>query len=197
MFYNYPLAYLHKLTKAVLGVGLFFLSIVAQAQAPAITSFAPSSGSVGSLITITGTNLSNPTSVSIGGVGAIIISNSSTSIVAMVMPGTVTSIITVTSTGGTVNSSSSFMVIASKPLDVQQGNKLVGTGAVGAANQGYSVSLSADGKTAIIGGEGDNSGEGAVWIYTRDNNGVWAQQGNKLVGMGALSAQQDKAVQYH
>ncbi len=38
----------------------------------------------------------------------------------------------------------------------QQGSKLVGTGAVGAANQGHSVSLSADGNTAIVGGPDDD-----------------------------------------
>src|SRR5262249_60443468 len=39
----------------------------------------------------------------------------------------------------------------------QQGNKLVGTGAVGSAAQVLSVSLSGDGTTAILGGPADNS----------------------------------------
>ena len=47
----------------------------------------------------------------------------------------------------------------------QQGNKLVGAGAVGAAAQGQSVALSADGNTAIVGGPGDNSQIGAAWVY--------------------------------
>ena len=67
----------------------------------------------------------------------------------------------------------------------QQGNKLVGTGAVGTARQGFSVALSADGNTALVGGLGDNSFAGAVWVFTR-RNGVWTQQGNKLVGTGAV-----------
>jgi hypothetical protein len=66
----------------------------------------------------------------------------------------------------------------------QQGSKLVGSGAVGSAYQGYSVSLSADGNTAFVGGYVDNSGIGAAWVYTR-SNGVWTQQGSKLVGTGA------------
>ena len=37
----------------------------------------------------------------------------------------------------------------------QQGSKLVGTGAVGPADQGWSVALSADGNTAIVGGPAD------------------------------------------
>jgi hypothetical protein len=67
----------------------------------------------------------------------------------------------------------------------QQGDKLVGSGAVGSANQGSSVALSADGNTAIVGGSGDNSGIGAAWVFTR-NGGVWTQQGSKLVGTGAV-----------
>ena len=68
---------------------------------------------------------------------------------------------------------------------IQQGNKLVGTGAVGNAGQSYSVSLSADGNTAIVGGNGDNGGAGAAWVWTR-SGGVWTQQVPKLVGSGAV-----------
>ncbi len=68
----------------------------------------------------------------------------------------------------------------------QQGSKLVGTGAVGSAYQGSSVSLSSDGNTAMIGGFYDNSGEGATWVFTRTGT-VWSQQGNKLVGTGAVN----------
>src|SRR6266581_131556 len=63
----------------------------------------------------------------------------------------------------------------------QYGNKLVGTGAVGAATQGRSVALSADGATAIVGGWTDNSNLGAAWVFTR-GGGRWNQQGGKLVG---------------
>src|SRR6266853_509251 len=67
----------------------------------------------------------------------------------------------------------------------QQGPKLVGTLPVGSSEQGYSVALSADGETAIVGGPTDNSQVGAVWVYTR-RRGVWTQQGDKLVGSGAV-----------
>jgi hypothetical protein len=76
----------------------------------------------------------------------------------------------------------------------QQGSKLVATDAVGAAQQGSSVSISAVGTTAIVGGPGDNSGIGATWVFTR--LGVaWLQQGSKLVGAGAVgSARQGTSV---
>ncbi|OYV98225.1 MAG: hypothetical protein B7Z68_01420 [Acidobacteria bacterium 21-70-11] len=67
----------------------------------------------------------------------------------------------------------------------QQGGKLVGTGAAGGAAQGYSVAISADGNTAILGGVADNSFAGAVWVFTR-SAGVWSQQGGKLVGSDAV-----------
>jgi hypothetical protein len=67
----------------------------------------------------------------------------------------------------------------------QQGSKLVGSGAVGDAGQGTSAALSADGNTAIVGGEGDTFGRGAAWVWKRAG-GVWTQQGAKLVGTGAV-----------
>jgi hypothetical protein len=71
----------------------------------------------------------------------------------------------------------------------QQGNKLIGSGAVGPLTlQGRSVALSADGNTAIVGGPGDNNALGAAWVFTR-SNGVWTQQGGKLVGFGAAPAE--------
>ena len=71
----------------------------------------------------------------------------------------------------------------------QQGTRLVGSDAVGHALQGSSVSLSADGNTAIVGGPYDNFGAGAVWVWTR-SAGVWTQQGTKLVGSNAFGITQ-------
>jgi hypothetical protein len=61
----------------------------------------------------------------------------------------------------------------------QQGGKLVGTGAVGNyIQQGYSVALSADANTAIMGGPSDDSNTGATWVFvqlTKEDckNGGW------------------------
>jgi hypothetical protein len=66
----------------------------------------------------------------------------------------------------------------------QQGAKLIGIGAIGNAAQGYSVALSADGNTAVVGGPGD-SNAGAAWVFTRGGV-VWSEQGAKLVGTGAV-----------
>ncbi len=54
----------------------------------------------------------------------------------------------------------------------QQGGKLGGRDAVGTGSQGWSAAISADGNTAIVGGNDDNYGVGAAWVYTR-SGGVW------------------------
>ena len=71
----------------------------------------------------------------------------------------------------------------------QLGPKLVGTGSVGNALQGFSVALSGDGKTAIVGGLNDNSGAGAAWVFARGSS-KWIQQGSKLVGAGGSAPTQ-------
>ena len=77
----------------------------------------------------------------------------------------------------------------------QQGGKLVGGGAAGAAQQGWSVALSADGNTALVHGGADNNYTGAAWVWTR-SNGAWSQQGGKLVG-NDFSGQQQQVDQGH
>jgi len=68
---------------------------------------------------------------------------------------------------------------------IQQGSKLIGLNAKGLAAQGISVDISRDGNTAIVGGNGDSSGVGAAWIFTR-NGTIWTCSA-KLVGTGAVA----------
>jgi hypothetical protein len=51
----------------------------------------------------------------------------------------------------------------------------------GKARFGRSVSLSADGDTALVGGPADRGGDGAAWVFTRVGESSWTQQG-KLIG---------------
>ncbi len=64
---------------------------------------------------------------------------------------------------------------------VQDGEKLTGSGESGEGRFGYSVALSAEGTTALIGGPGDNGFVGAAWVFTRSGS-TWTQQGSKLTG---------------
>ena len=63
----------------------------------------------------------------------------------------------------------------------QQGAALAGTDGVYNVFQAWSVALSADGNTAIVGQPLDNANVGGAWVYAR-TGGVWSQQGAKLVG---------------
>jgi len=168
-----------------------FLLCVQNVFAQSITSFTPASGAIGSLVTVTGTGLNSPTSLTIGGIPAIVVSNTDTSLVAMVMPEAATGAVIINTGSGNVTAIGNFTLIASQVPNSQQGSKLVGTGAVGEAGQGYSISISADGNTAIVGGFSDNGRAGAAWVYTR-SGGTWSQQGNKLVGTGAVGSRAEQ-----
>jgi hypothetical protein len=69
-----------------------------------------------------------------------------------------------------------------------QQSRLSGAGGTGIApEQGTGVALSYDGNTAAVSGLNDNTGVGAVWIFTR-SNGQWTQQGSPLVGTSATNS---------
>jgi hypothetical protein len=67
----------------------------------------------------------------------------------------------------------------------QQGPRLLGGEEVGRGEFGRSVALSADGSTALIGGDGDAKGAGAAWVFTRAGD-EWSQQPGKLTGAGEM-----------
>ncbi|MBS0618464.1 MAG: hypothetical protein JSR44_09760 [Spirochaetes bacterium] len=148
----------------------------------AVISINPTSGGIGTLLTITETNfdLSTLSSVTVNGVAANIVSQSTTSATALIMPGTTTDPVIVITNAGSQTGDNFTVTMPSAGGWSQQGTKLVGTGNIGAAWQGLSVAISADGNTALIGGNNDNASQGAAWIFTRSGS-VWVQQGSKLI----------------
>src|SRR5207237_4580545 len=78
---------------------------------PAITSFTPTSGPVGTSVTISGTNFTGTMAVAFNGVSASFTVNSATSMQATVPSGATTGTISVTTPGGTATSASSFTLI--------------------------------------------------------------------------------------
>ncbi len=69
----------------------------------------------------------------------------------------------------------------------QQGPALTGAGASGVTEFGSAVALSADGDTALIGGENDAGGTGAAWVFTRVGS-TWGEQGPKLTASDEVAA---------
>jgi len=92
--------------------GLLYTKLVAPAS-PTITSFTPTSGLVGTVVTIAGTNLTGATSVTFNGTTATTFSvDNSAQITATVPTGATTGVIGVTTPGGTATSTDQFTVTA-------------------------------------------------------------------------------------
>lgn len=86
---------------------------------PTITSFAPVSGSVGTTVTITGTNFSTTpvnNSVAFNGTTAVVTASTATSITTSVPTGATTGTITVTVSGNTATSTTNFTVTVAPAL---------------------------------------------------------------------------------
>jgi len=90
-------------------------SFTVTVPAPTITSFTPTSGPVGTTVTISGTNFSRATAVTFNAVSAGFVVDSATSMRAQVPSGATSGPIRVTTPGGTATSASGFVVTASAP----------------------------------------------------------------------------------
>lgn len=149
--------------------------------------FTPSSGPIGSILTVTGTaDFTTTTAFSVNGFPGLVISSTPTSMIGFVMPGTTNGPISVTTvSNGTLSSSSSFTITPTLTPIMQQGPKLIGTGAT-PVSQGIAIALSADGNTLASGGNSYYTVvPSGIWIFTR-TAGVWSQEGTKLLAVGEI-----------
>jgi len=69
----------------------------------------------------------------------------------------------------------------------QQGPKLLARDESGEGSFGGATSLSADGNTALVGGEDDDGTVGAAWVFVRSGS-MWTQDGPKLTARNELGA---------
>ena len=146
-----------------------------------ITSFDPVNVHIGNLVTVTGTNLDSLKTIMIGNIGAIVVTKTNTKAVVMIMPGSVSAPINITTSGGSTSSTSILTITPGNTAGMltssfedptkNQTTHLIKTG----------VAVSGDGKTAVMGVLNDNSapGYGAAYIYSKLGN-TWIQQGGKL-----------------
>jgi IPT/TIG domain/FG-GAP repeat len=64
---------------------------------------------------------------------------------------------------------------------VQVGQKITGLEEIGQGRFGWTVAMSEDGNTALVGGPADHEFAGAAWVFVR-SGASWVQQGPKLTG---------------
>jgi len=80
------------------------------ASAPVISSFSPTSGSIGTSVIVTGTNFTGTTAVAFNGAAASFVISSATQITAVVPGAATTGPITIATAGGTAQSGANFTV---------------------------------------------------------------------------------------
>lgn len=142
---------------------------------PTLTSFAPSTGPVGTTVTITGTNFTGATAVSFHGVAATFTVQNSTTLAAIVPLGATAGTVSVTTPGGTATSASPFTLVN------------------GGGTSGLPTGSGATYYMATTGNDANNGSAGAPWatfahafsvMHGGDNlivkNGTYTQS---LVGM--------------
>ena len=107
---------------------------------PTITSFSPTSGSVGTSVTITGTGFTNASAVKFNGTAATYTVTNDTHIGTTVPAGATSGTITVTTPGGTATSSTSFTVNPPHIMLIVMENREYGS-IIGSPNAPYINSL--------------------------------------------------------
>jgi phospholipase C len=149
---------------------------------PTVTSFTPTAGPVGSSVTITGVAFTGATAVKFEGVAATFTVDSSTQITASVPAGALTGKISVTTPGGTMMSSSQFMVqptlTAVTPTAASVGASVVitGSGLAGANdiefNGTAASSYSVDSDTQITATVPSGAQSGPIGVSTPGGQAV-------------------------
>src|SRR3989475_10710570 len=119
-------------------------------NAPTITSFTPTSGPVGTLVTISGMNFTGATAVTFNGVkGDPFTVTSATAIQDTVPAGATTGPLSVTTAGGTATSTSSFTVVDTTPPTVSMTAPAAGSTVAGTVT----VSATATDNVGVAGGQ--------------------------------------------
>lgn len=175
------------LTRAA-GLLVVYENLIPSSPSPTITSFTPSSGPVGMMVTITGTNFSTTPSANVvkfNGTLAAVSASTSTSITTVVPSGATTGPISVALITGTAVSSTNFTVTASpiisittQPSDFSTCGGPVTTftaAATGTTNLTYQWQYSADGLAPFAditnGGGYSNATTATLSINTAGNFG--------------------------
>jgi len=165
--------------------------------APTITSFAPTSGVIGTSVVITGTNFTGASGVAFNGKAATFALNSATKITATVASGTTTGKISVTTPGGTATSANSFTVLAPPTIasfapttgPVGTGVVITGTnftGTTSVAFNGKAASYVVNGATQITATVASGTTTGKVAVTTPGGTATSANTFTVTTSSGTL-----------
>jgi gliding motility-associated-like protein len=140
------------------------------AFAATITSFAPASGPIGTVITVKGTALSGVNQMMIGGRAAIITAITDTTVAGMVMPGASSGSVSITA--GSMLTATGIFTITATVLPVINSTEKIVEPSPSLKNVGYACAVSADGSTAAVTAYSKNNAESGVKFY-KNVAGIW------------------------
>lgn len=129
---------------------------------PTIIGFAPTSGSVGSSVTLTGSGLSGASAVRFNGVAASFTPFSDTQLNCTVPPGASSGPISVTTSAGTATSATSFIVMQAGPH--------ISTLSPASGKRGATVTITGSGFGAVLGSSSVRFGARSCSLYLSWSN---------------------------
>jgi hypothetical protein len=148
----------------------------------AITSFSPTTGHEGTVVTILGSDFAGATSVKFGSVAATFLVESPTKITATAPPGVATGRISVTTPNGTGTSATDFVVVGPSIASFDPGSGRVGaevtltgsgfTGATGVTFGGSPATFLVDTDTRITATVPDGASTGRIAVTTSVGTGT-------------------------
>jgi len=167
-------------------VFLFFLSSNLLGQVPTVTSFSPTSGPIGTSVTITGTNFNTTTTsntVYFGAVKAVVTAASSTSLTVTVPISATFSPITITSNNYTAYSNKPFVVTYSNPTNIIDVASFTTTNTLITGKRPHGIA------------SGDFNNDGKVDLVTSnyDDNTISILQNTSAIGTISFNSKVDLA----
>ncbi|MBL9038504.1 MAG: hypothetical protein JNG84_08340 [Archangium sp.] len=147
----------------------------------------PPRGPVGTVVTITGSDVSEASEFFIAGARAPVLDRGEMWVKVLVMPGTTSGAVDLVLPSGRVSTNTTFEREATSVPVLRAATRATASEGTTGAELGVGVALSAAGDVLLAGAPRDAASLGGAWAFVREG-GAWVQQGPKLLGNDSKTA---------